>query len=155
MATFSWQQVGDEFHAETRYGTAIIAEHDGVFTWRIEQSERGIAMRSDTVSSSPPYLDTFDDAERYVLMNLAFLTEPPTVDPNNPREWLADFQNGSAGQRLSLDLGEQALPADTDPTFFVRLRLIRAILYEDGTDGSCWDGDCTRSRRGPSMDKGR
>jgi hypothetical protein len=130
MTLLAWQPVGSTFQASTRYGTAIIARADGVYVWRVEHRVRGIAMRSDDPdAASPPYCDTFEDAEDFLILSLASLAEPPTEDPDNRGHWLSDHKAGLPGQRASLALGERALSIDTDWAFLARLPLIRAVVF--------------------------
>jgi hypothetical protein len=129
---FSWSKVGNEAHAETRFGTVSIFEDNGDYLWRIAQPNIGVLIESDKGTyAGPNRLHSFEYAEKLLLINLAFLTEPPTVNPDDPTSWLADSAAEHAGKKHSFALGLRALPQDIDPAITARLRMAWILLFHE------------------------
>ena len=115
MSAFDWQQVGDEFRAETRWGTAIISERRQVpspwlpakqlvrFTARIEDPS-GNELASSTDSYGPVDFGEFADAEDFLLLRLAeFGAEPPAIDQETGAVDIAEAEVAYPGLAFTLD----------------------------------------------------
>jgi hypothetical protein len=131
MAIFTWRRFGNEAHTETRFGTANIVEENGEYSWHLVQPALGISMTSHDRFATPPFFDSFEEAEKFVLLTLSLLAEPPSVAPRNPRRWLLDSEASYAGMKHSFGLGLLALPSDFDPAIAARLRMAWIVLFHE------------------------
>jgi hypothetical protein len=142
MGTLDWQQVGDEFHAETRWGTAIIIERRQTpspwlaakqlvrFTAQIADAS-GAVLASSTDGYGPDDFGEFADAEDFLLLRLAeFGSEPPASDPVTGVVGLAEAETAYPGLAFTLDYCARHLPPDADPVHLKRLEIIKSLIYD-------------------------
>jgi hypothetical protein len=120
LEALDWQQIGNQFIAQTEHGRAVIVESRvkkwGSYGGSISHTP-SLELPFGVIIQGPSSVD-FMAAERWIIERLHAL--------NHPTGGELDLEN----LQLTLQLCKNALPSDSDPMHYLRLEWIDSEISD-------------------------